>query len=317
MSKSVWSKKRRSGTAVLPGDSYLQDVETVQAETDQSQTVDLCGDCPDGDVVWATWHPFECGGGFGTKWRCQTPKIADCKKFETVGAKSVRARHPYKAGAAETVDRGIICTYDMHDMTSTPTILKEWMDYRPNSQTDGWDNSLMRDYCMSPEPNPATNCPSNPKGPCPKMLTNALCRAWADSSQHAFADGVIVDWCKVYPDSPVCTCLQREKDKGYMSVQGLFPFSDGCWYLPCKDHEMFNRLSTYDLRHPKDCPVNICEQIINIVDSNNIDLSNISMDIDCNASPKSKGVSAETLLLGSAVGVGAIGAAMIVCAFFV
>lgn len=299
----------------VPHDAYDENVDVTHWVTDISRTKDRCGGCLDGDMIWDYWLTSlsPCWAGF--QYRCQTPSAGlDCKMFggKAVGAYTARALRPYvKDKDTKQRDRNIICTYNTKQLSGDQNALREWMQFR--GAPGGWDNGIMAGFCTGDEIHPEMNCPDL-KGPCPNFMTKSLCREWADSAEgRRAADAAMVDWCKAHPGSPICACIDRSSNDAYKKVQNLFPFSDACWYLPCKDREMIHTISQYDMRHPDSCPTTVCEQIINIVDSDHIDISDLVMQMDCGADPSqpSSEELQKILILGASAAVGVLGVGMI------
>jgi hypothetical protein len=324
MSQLLWTRKRKEDAALgdpffqktvsLPsqksGDSFSQNVELLESVNDITRTYEACHDCDEGAIVWDESHPpWECGGVGGTKWLCQNPDAGlDCRKFADVPAASAKANSPYVAGKDETIDKHIKCTYNMKLLATSQPALRQWMQERGQIVApDGWDDSLMHDYCMTNDENPAINCPGNPKGPCPNLMTKSLCTEWANSTHYPAADATMGDWCRANTGSPVCACIERSLDPDFAKIQPLLmqKFNEGCWYLPCRDTEMYSRLSIYNMRHPKDCPTDVCEQIVNIVDSAGADISNLKMEMDCSGGGGGGGGgNATQKVIAASVGVG-------------
>jgi hypothetical protein len=92
----------------------------------------------------------------------------------------------------------------------------------------------------------------------------------------------MTEWCNKHPTSPLCACVRRSDNPEYTRVQGIFQFNDGCWYLPCKDSGMVKGVVPYDMRHLAGaCPTDVCQQIVNITNSENINIDNLRLNIDC------------------------------------
>lgn len=304
------------------GDTLYQDVNVTHKVDDINRTYQPCHDCADGDIVWDYWITAGSPCWVGYRYRCQTPVASkDCKMFASVGAKIAKAVRPYVKGKDEKQkDKNIVCTYDMREMTGDAQALREWMKFR--YPLDEWDNALMRDYCAANESTPATLCPANPVGPCPNLLTKTICREWANTNKgKPTADELAIDWCNKHPTSPLCGCILRAKDSAYLKVQKMYPFGDECWYLPCKDREQIKGLLTYDMRHPKNCPIEVCQTIIDISNSHDINLKDIEMITDCSINPQTpdpiKDVKYIGAFLGGCSSVMALGVGLVVLSFLV
>lgn len=263
------------------GDAFGENVDVVLPVDDISKTRIECGSCEEGDIIWErTSFAASCATD---RYRCQTPSIGDCKKFgsnfKNIGADSVRAKSPYNEDSNYKLpDKRIVCTYNTNTIASDETALREWMSFRNYPRK--WDNTLMSGYCKLDTDN-YEQCPDG-VSKCPRMMAGHICREWAESAEGKdAADSVMINWCKENPKSPLCTCIMRDNDQEYDEIRDAFAAVPvECWYRPCVDREMLNRMSIYSMRHP-DCPKDVCMQVINIVNNKKVDMKNVDLINDC------------------------------------
>lgn len=296
------------------GDSLSTNVDDTQPLTTSPRIFTKCSKCKDGDILWTrkSSPAFECCGAACHKYWCLTPTTEDCKTFAgAVGADSARATTPYKSGLTSP-DHRITCTYNMNKMAANDRALIEWNAHR--NPSDKWDNTLMTQLCGQDDA-----CPSGNGETCPKMMTRSSCKEWAESnSGKASADQVMINWCASHPTSSACECINRTNNKVYKDFEGKFPFNDGCWYSPCKDKEMSTKLVPSPLRHPDTgCPAKVCEQIVNIANNQNLDLSGLKMYMDCSGNDNKDNTTpnltpAQWAMVGVGGGVTALGVGLLI-----
>jgi len=127
-----------------------------------------------------------------------------------------------------------------------------------------------------------------------------LCRNWrnyeleqvheGDLSDALNYDNLCTTWSNKYPWLPECACMKRNDpvygDPYYRQVaSGMKQATpnDGCWYIPCMDSNIDRMLiqSHEDIPQTGECD-SACVQIINTVNSNDIDYSGVNMTCEIN-----------------------------------
>lgn len=256
------------------GDSLSDNVSIVVDTNPNVNTYKKCRDCNEGDMHISSYGSCTSYGVW--KWHvCKKPSISECPIIGGVGARYAAAFSPYKAGAGTPDDPRLVCTYKVGDFADKgDNAVREWMKFR--NAPNGWDPNLMTEYCNTTEYGTTK----------PNMMTRALCHEWADSpTGRGGADAAMISWCNKNPYSKHCGCLKRQQNETYNKISNAFSvIKDECWYKPCQDREMMSNLNLYDARHPT-CPDNVCVQLVNIINSENVDINDLSMVQDCGSVP--------------------------------
>lgn len=118
-----------------------------------------------------------------------------------------------------------------------------------------------------------------------------LCTDWLvnvqnqnDPTLNSLADAGMRIYCTENPTCETCSCLNRNRNKTYreLSNSGFKETPDQCWWRPCKNDDV---LRTTDLLDDSVCPKNICQTILNILDTGgDVDISDLQQNIDCDFS---------------------------------
>jgi hypothetical protein len=289
-------------------------------------TYPLCHKCKDGDIAMSWARSGDCAATPTTdhnwKYQCHTLNSeVDCPKFGGVGPAGASVAQPYIDKKDEwPTNKDYTCTYVPRRFFGNEDALKQWMKFRhPDS---GWDDSLMTEYCAQSE-----QCldAKDRDWQCPFLMTKALCNAWSETpGGKPYADALMNKWCKdrikVREDGtiaempPACECLYREYEPHYQKINRMLAadMNDGCWYMPCKDSTNRRRYVPSHLRHP-DCPEKLCQILVEVSDSNGIDISDNKFYQDCSDyKPDEESKIKEILLMaglafGGAVALGGIG----------
>jgi hypothetical protein len=109
---------------------------------------------------------------------------------------------------------------------------------------------------------------------------------WFKNLPVACQNSLGLAYCQKNPNDDDCGCYNRVNDPDYQLVNSVLTqdlraiVPDGCWFAPCKatsenfvnsDQNAVNLVCKYD----------ICAQILNIVDSQNVNLSAIKAILNC------------------------------------
>ena len=103
---------------------------------------------------------------------------------------------------------------------------------------------------------------------------------WLTTQPLGVKNSIINAYCTQNPTAKECLCVMRHLDADYKKFAQFNNFPDSCWFLPCKNSTEFNVPS--DLLRPT-CP-NVCQQLTQFIDNQNIKLSENSNIINCNSS---------------------------------
>lgn len=200
--------------------------------------------------------------------------------------------------------RLISCTYNLGIFQTADEII-EWIDNFGTTGPNGDAfNTIMTNFCALPAPE--GTCPEflySPTGStaCPAGLTGcsmlssgseggALCRTWAISSPGVYSAGYYqagANFCGANENICAidCLCYNRiQVDPIYDLVRSelgpAFPVEDKCWYGACTNAPD-KYLQPNDMTgNSGSCP-NVCLQVIEIVNSNNVNVTVASQTISC------------------------------------
>lgn len=124
-----------------------------------------------------------------------------------------------------------------------------------------------------------------------------ICRIWDNdrspsteerSTHQKTKDSIKNEWCKANPSAEECKCINRINDETYKLIKPSVPTSDHCWYSECSAGSSARLLTTdmvkSDYFTPEACPTAICSNILNVVNSSNIDLGKVKQITNCNIS---------------------------------
>ncbi len=123
----------------------------------------------------------------------------------------------------------------------------------------------------------------------------AMCRIWDNdrspnteerNTHQKMKDSIKNEWCKANPKAEECKCINRINDETYKLIKPSVPTSDHCWYSECSAGSSARLLTTdmvkSDYFTPEACPSAICSNIINVVNSSDIDLGKVQQITNCN-----------------------------------
>ena len=106
------------------------------------------------------------------------------------------------------------------------------------------------------------------------------CDIWYDKFPEK--EGYSLFLCEQNPTFRKCKCIRRATDDpNYIRWKSHTPFPDGCWYVPCNDETQF--IPENIKKQNSNCPLNVCEILIDAQAKGNIDLDNNI--ISCNWNP--------------------------------
>jgi hypothetical protein len=128
-----------------------------------------------------------------------------------------------------------------------------------------------------------------------------MCRDWAIHTVNGetLSDRIIGDWCAKHTgddvDDPTksdeaCRCHNRTSSKALKPLldamgRSILPMPEAaCWYGPCAQDKLLKRYLVTSDERKATCP-DFCANIINVIDSNNIDMSHIELVNDCSQRP--------------------------------
>ncbi len=110
------------------------------------------------------------------------------------------------------------------------------------------------------------------------------CQTWWGNLSDAKKETEGLKLYNLYPDISEMMCYNREQDEEYQIMSVVPPLNTQpaqCWYLPCK-LEGFDRIVEPELKNARgDCSTDFCGTIVNVVESTDIDLDNITSVVDC------------------------------------
>jgi hypothetical protein len=242
---------------------------------------------------------FKCNGVSDHQlWTVEPSVLLDCPKFGTTPAMAVAAQSPIGQHYGEGPNPNVVCSYNRDWLVGKTQDVQDWTEFNRRLTGDPawWDHDLMREHCALKQTTPAL-CPASSAKyteggatKCSNMLSDHMCKEWAESSTgRSAADSAMEAWCAANTDpnapldptktDPACACINMRSDPVWQLFKD-FSGVPGCWYSPCVDSTMKERLVTYINRHPADC-ADVCQQVIAFIDSHDIDNNVISQEMSC------------------------------------
>lgn len=216
------------------------------------------GVCHKGDPSWGL-----------TVGVCSRINPAWCQ-IGNVGGIKTELANPNKPVADKNID--MRCTYDACQVANADRAsINEWV--AKYGQNDFWAKEIMPRWCSKQE----TTCPpgtdGKPMAQCSRFISTSdngiYCTAWALSHPNE-ADAAKYQYCNLY-NTPDCMCINRKLYKEYNAVQNQTPLKDPCWWKPC---QMANTNLVTTAQMNVDCPTTLCQQIVNTLETKNIDVNN-------------------------------------------
>lgn len=143
----------------------------------------------------------------------------------------------------------------------------------------GNNSALMSKFCTQK----VEECPDKIKG-CSRLMSTGdgsdICRAWFQGQSNATKDAMIQSYC-IHNNTDDCKCINRANNDVYNAVKPGKIINDGCWFTPCANASKF--LVPSNLHNPT-CPSNVCDVIYNIVEDRDVDISDITNEVECDFS---------------------------------
>ncbi len=220
------------------------------------------------------------------------PNVCTANKVGPVGPTSWSWADPSSNGPevkCSGYDTCLLTTYDR-------SLMEEWT--AKFGKNESWRKDIMPRWCSQQVDNV---CPIDPmtgkqSTQCSRLISSGedgrYCRAWANDNSRE-ADKAMKEYCLAH-NTAECGCINRNKYKEFNDVKGDYPFSDGCWWQPCKNNTSY--LVPSDLYDPR-CPENICQQLIKQMDSKDINFKENQFVINCSSSGKTSALSVSKKLL--------------------
>jgi hypothetical protein len=217
---------------------------------------------------WQLGFESCCGSMCSQQPICVKPDAGDCY----IG-KSSKNIDPFVSVQWDGAAPNIKCSYNISHIDT-----KEQVQHFEDMF--GLNDSLRIQYCTQQV---ANTCPFGMStNKCSRLKstddTGSFCRLWFEEQSPAVKSATIQDYCLVN-DTDDCRCVNRYKNPEYKKIKKSSPYNDGCWFDPCADKDGIY-LVTPDLINPT-CPTQICQQIFDIANANNVNVDNIKNDISC------------------------------------
>lgn len=161
---------------------------------------------------------------------------------------------------------------------------------------ESWfDSALMKKVCSQQSNGkcPAQSMTVNGEKVCSNLVGCDLCRQWAlRYDKTGVSDSMMQTWCDSHFDvnspndptksDPACKCLKLAQ---YATKVKQMTADPRCWFGPCQDKNLEQYLVPSTVRpDPASCPENICNQIIDLEDSTDVDISDMNLKMDCGGS---------------------------------
>lgn len=173
----------------------------------------------------------------------------------------------------------IKCTYQVDSIDSIDQINKWISKFGKNKDYD----KLMQKFCTRE----MQNC-TNGNNICSFKNSNStegkICQSWYNEQKRSpMAQTLVETICNKNPLFPECKCINRALDPIYGKFKngGTKNYNDGCWYIPCTSEA--TQFIPRDLYKPI-CPDKLCQNILSLIDTGNVDISGIQNTINCDFS---------------------------------
>lgn len=191
----------------------------------------------------------------------------------------------YGPGLGATWDKvapNLKCTYDL-DKIITQNQIDSYI------QKFGHNDQVMQKFCGQIQ---KKHCPIDPATnkemlECTRVTqtsaASTTCKNWFNNelvTKPGIRDAFISSVCgdPKHPDLAECKCADRGLDDIYNMVTKGQEFNDGCWFSPCKTTS--HNLISSDMLSPT-CPDEVCQQVLQVVDANSVDIKDITSSISC------------------------------------
>jgi hypothetical protein len=212
----------------------------------------------------------DCCLGCKPQHQCGAPDRNEC----FIGLNS-QGRDPLISCEWDIVVPNLKCVYDL-TMIDQPDQLVKYREQFSNDYT----NTAYSQFCDAE----VTTCTDDVNS-CSRYRSinqdGDLCRDWLSTLSLRKQDAAMENYC-IHHNSLDCRCINRSTDKEYMRAKAVAPFPDKCWFIPCANAESLYLVPTKTEDANDHCPVNICQQIIQISDAQKVDIDSVSNNINCN-----------------------------------
>lgn len=113
-------------------------------------------------------------------------------------------------------------------------------------------------------------------------------REWFNKQSAQTKDTIIQNYCSNNTNSPDCRCSNRINDPIYKSIKPSNQYNDSCWYSSCSSGNEYSLLESDVVG--KQCPSEICQQIYQFINNEDVSINDIKQKIACNFSNPNKPV---------------------------
>ena len=200
---------------------------------------------------------------------------------------SDRARAPYASSCVFTFECGEIDT----DETTAVTGIVDYDVANSGAYTN------FNNLCFTPFAGPcaANEMTQQPSAECFPMNENGadqvgvFCRdAYDTLLTDASKSTKVIEVCDAYPDIDACSCLERNNPAQPSNVtyadmknSAFQAASDNCWFLPCKLDGLDRLRTPSQIDGANNCTGTFCQNLIEISDSQDIDLEGVEQYVNC------------------------------------
>ena len=225
-----------------------------------------------------------CGSMCSPQPICVSPDAGECY----IG-KSSKNVDPFVSVQWDNTAPNIKCSFNISHIDTTEQ-LQNFEDMF------GINEDLRVQYCIQQ----VNTCPEGmTHNKCSRLKstddTGSFCRLWFEEQHPSVKTATIQDYCLVN-ETDDCKCVNRYKNSEYKKIKKSSPYNDGCWFDACSNKDSIY-LVPPDLVNPT-CPTQICQQILDIANANNVNVDNIKNEISCfnSAPPQPPAVDKSTFL---------------------
>lgn len=228
------------------------------------------------------WLCAEDNSGFTNKYYCSKIDIP----FFTIGFSSANKNPLVSAQWVEDRKSLVKLIYNLDYIDTIDQLNNIIVKFGPNS--DIYNQSMFNlcsksvkeldisnSTCLKDKNN---NLPSD----CSIMNSNSsvgnYIRKWFNNQSQQNKDAIIANYC-LGKNNAECSCVNRSNDPIYQKIKTSNNINDSCWYVPCSSGNLNYLLQSDVINKP--CPNNICSQIYQFINDNNVSLNDVKNQIAC------------------------------------
>lgn len=228
------------------------------------------------------WMCAENNSGFSNKYYCSKIDVA----FFNIGLSSTGGNPLISTKLVKDRSPEVELTYDLQLIDTIDQLNTIIVKFGPNSDIYNQSMFVLCSKSVKDLNIPNTTClkDKNNNFPPDCSIMNSTSpvgnyiRKWFNSQSQQNKDAIIANYC-LGKNNVECSCVNRSNDPIYQKIKGANIINDSCWYVPCSSGNI-NYLQQSDVIN-KLCPSNVCTQLYNFINDNNVSLNDVKNQISC------------------------------------